>query len=123
MTRMKLELSPQRRDDTLQVSVAGDVLTINGTAYDLARLPDGATLPRSAIDCEWIAGDVERVGGVLHVLLLLPIPADADDAARFPRPIIVLADGPVALPLGRTEAPPPVYEAPTEPEDMEEVSP
>lgn len=120
MTNMKLELSPQRRDDTLQVSVAGDVLTINGTAYDLARLPEGATLPRSAIDCEWIAGDVERVGGVLHVPLLLPIPADADDAARFPQPITVLADGPVALPMGRVPAPKQHhYEAPA----LEEVKP
>lgn len=95
---MMLLLSPQRRDATLQVSVAGDVLTINGTAYNLARLPDGATLPRSAIDCEWIAGDVQRINGELQIPILLPLAADASEAARYPQPITVTQDGSVELP-------------------------
>ena len=95
---MKLELTPQRRDDALQVSVAGNVLTINGIELDFTQLPDGATLPREAIDSPWIAGDVQRIGGVLRVSLLLPIAADASNAARFPQPITVAQDGPVELP-------------------------
>ena len=95
---MKLELTPQRRDDALQVSVAGNVLTINGIELDFMQLPDGATLPREAIDSPWIAGGVQRIAGVLHIPLLMPIAADASEAACFPQPITVTQDGPVELP-------------------------
>lgn len=95
---MHITLSPQRSDDALQISTAGDVLTLNGVALDFTQLPEGATLPRSAIVCDWIAGDVQRINGVLHVPLLLPIAADSGEAARFPEPITVTIDGPVELP-------------------------
>lgn len=95
---MQLLLSPQARFDSLAVSTAGDVLTLNGVALDFTQLPDGATLPRKAIDCSWIAGDVQRIDGVLHVPLLLPLAADASETARFPEPITVTQDGPVELP-------------------------
>ena len=95
---MKIILSPQRRDDTLTVTKQGDTLTINGTAYDFSVVPDGATLPRDATDCAWLASDVERIDGVLHLTLLLPHGADASEAARFPQPIINPADGVLELP-------------------------
>ena len=95
---MKIILSPQRRDDTLTVTKQGDTLTINGTAYDFSVVPDGATLPRDATDCKWLASDVERINGVLHLTLLLPHGADASEAARFPQPIINPADGVLELP-------------------------
>lgn len=93
-----LTLSPQVRLDTLAVHVTGDVLTLDGVALDFSQLPEGATLPRAAISSPWIAGDVQRIDGVLQVSLLLPITADASDAARFPQPITVTQDGPVELP-------------------------
>lgn len=86
---MHITLHPQRRDDTLTASVSGEALTLNGQTLDFTPLPDGATLPRSAIDCEWVAGDVSRVEGVLHVPLVLPHGPDATEAARFPQPINV----------------------------------
>jgi hypothetical protein len=95
---MKITLSPQRRDDSLQVIKSGDTLTINGTAYDFSVVPDGATLPRDAVDCPWLASDVERIDGVLHLTLLLPNSATASEAARFPAPIINPADGALELP-------------------------
>ena len=96
---MRISFSPQLRNDTLNVKKIGEALIVNGAELDFSRLPDGATLPRSAIDCPWIAGDVQRVTGVLHVPLLLPIAADASEAARFPEPITVTTDGPVELPV------------------------
>lgn len=42
---MKIMLIPQYRQDELRVSRAGDVLTINDSAYDFGPLPVGATLP------------------------------------------------------------------------------
>jgi hypothetical protein len=95
---MKIILSPQRRDDTLTVTKQGDTLTINDTAYDFSVVPDGATLPKEATDCAWLASDVERIDGVLHLTLLLPHGANASEAARFPQSIINPADGVLELP-------------------------
>ena len=95
---MTLHLSPQRRDDTLTVSKAGDVLTINGEEFDFSQVPDGGLLPRDALDCEWIVSDVERVDGELVLTLLLPHGANASEAARFPEPLTDVPDGIVEFP-------------------------
>ena len=95
---MKINLYPQRRDDTLTVTKQGDNLIINGTAYDFSQLPDGGTLPADAVDCEYIVGSVDRVDGELELTLLLPHGAEASEAARFPEPIINPADGELELP-------------------------
>ena len=95
---MKINLSPQRRDDTLTVTKQGDTLTINGIAYDFSQLPDGGTLPGDAVDCEYVIGSVNRVNGELELTLLLPHGPNASEAARFPEPIIDPADGEVELP-------------------------
>jgi hypothetical protein len=95
---MIIKLSPQRRDDTLTVTKAGDVLTINGMEYDFSQVPDGGLLPRDAVDCPWLASDVERVDGELLLTLLLPHGADASEAARFPEPLTDVPDGEVELP-------------------------
>ena len=95
---MQINLSPQRRDDQLTVFKEGDVLTINGTAYDFTDLPDGGTLPAEAVDCEYVIGSVNRVNGELELTLLLPHGPNATEAARFPEPIINPADGELELP-------------------------
>ncbi|RLL71292.1 hypothetical protein [Paenirhodobacter hankyongi] len=93
-----ITLSPMRRDDTLAVSVAGDVLTLNGAALDLGALAPGESLPCDEIGCEWIASDIVRgEGGEIALTLILPHGAEATDARRFPQPVTVTADGPVAL--------------------------
>ena len=95
---MKLTFSPVRMDETLEASVAGDVLTLNGEALDFGPLPKGATLPRAAIDSPWVAGDVTRdPEGLLTVPLILPHGANAPDETLFPQPILA-GNGPVALP-------------------------
>ena len=95
---MKITLKPQRRDDTLTVSKQGDTLTINGEALDFSQLPDGATLPKDAVGNPFIASDVERIDGELHLSLLLPYGRGASNAAKFPEPIINPADGELELP-------------------------
>ena len=96
---MKLIFSPQRRDDVLTVSKSGDALTINGVPYDFSQLPNGATLPKEAIDCEWIVSDVNRINGEIELTILLPHGANASHEARFPEPIIKNDDGQVVLPI------------------------
>lgn len=95
---MKINLSPQRRDDSLTVSRLGDVLTINGTPYDFSDLAEGDLLPREATDSPFIVSDVTRIGGQLELTLLLPHGANASEAARFPAPILNPPDGLVELP-------------------------
>lgn len=95
---MIITLSPQRRDDTLSVTKSGDTLTINGESFDFSVIPDGTTLPASAVDCEYIVGNIDRVDGELNLTLLLPIGPNASNAAKYPQPIDGPADGALELP-------------------------
>lgn len=99
---MQISFSPMRRDDTLSLSKSGDVLTINGEAFDFTALPDGATLPRDAVVCDWLASDIERIGGVIHLTLVLPHDAKAGPETLFPEPMSAV-DGDIALPLPAKE--------------------
>ena len=100
---MQISFSPMRRDDRLNVAVAGDTLTVNAETFDFSALPEGATLPRAAVACAWLASDVERIGGVLHLTLILPHGAKAPAETLFPVPIMA-GDGPVPLPPYEIEA-------------------
>jgi len=95
---VKLIFSPVRGNTPLLLSRSGDTLTVNGMALDFSGLPDGATLPATAIDCERIAGDVTRTDGVLTVPLLLPHGPIAPRSTRFPEPLTLTEDGQVDLP-------------------------
>ena len=95
---MKITLSPTRTDTPLIVSRAGDTLTLNGEEFDFGPLGEGETLPADAIDSEWIAGDVTRTDGALHITLRLPHGANAPEETRFPETIIDPPDGEIALP-------------------------
>lgn len=95
---MKIKLSPQRRDEELLVSKRGDVLTINGEHFDFRELTEGAVLPSSAVDCEFIVGDLTRNNGDLIVHLLLPCGPEASEYAKFPADIVNPPDGKVELP-------------------------
>ncbi|WP_313489193.1 hypothetical protein [Stutzerimonas nitrititolerans] len=96
---MKITLSPQRLDETLTATLAGDVLTLNGEAFDFTQLPEGATLPAEAIASDWIVGDVARINGELHLTLRLPHGPNPSRAVAFPEPILVTQDGPIPLPF------------------------
>lgn len=95
---MHITLTPQRRDDKLVASKSGDTLTFNGTAYDFSVVTEGATLPASATDCPYLVGDIERVGGVLRLSLVLPHGPNPSPAVAFPAPIINPPNGLLELP-------------------------
>lgn len=95
---MKIVLSPQRRDDTLNLVRSGSVLTVNGEDFDFSPLAEGDTLPRAAINCEWFAGDVERVAGELVLTLFLPNPWNYSPEQAFPADLVNVPDGPILLP-------------------------
>lgn len=95
---MKLTFSPSRMDTPLTLEKQGDVLTINGETFDFSPLPDGHSLPRDAIACDWLASDVTRVDGALQLALILPHGPQAPQETLFPVPMILATDGPVNLP-------------------------
>lgn len=97
---MIIYLSPLVYSDnrTITLHRSGEVLTIDGEAFDFSTLPDGATIPDGTVPSPWITGPVERVDGALRIILRLPIGPVASDAQRFPVSIINPPDGPIALP-------------------------
>jgi len=100
---MRISFSPQRRDDKLVVTKHGDILTINGNAFDFSSLPDGAIIPEGEIPCEWIIGPVGRVGGEIHLTLILPHGPNPSQAVAFPAPLVGAPDGPITWPADPIE--------------------
>jgi hypothetical protein len=101
---MRINLSPQRRDDKLEVVRSGNILIVNGEVFDFSRMADGDTLPRSAIQSEWFVGDIEHIDGELTLTLLLPNPWNYSPAQAFPADLVNVPNGPVSLPLPLPEA-------------------
>lgn len=95
---MRISFTPQRRDDALTVSKLGDVLTINGEAFNFSSLPPGATIPAGEVPCPWIVGPVERVGSDLRLTLILPHGPSPAAAVANPTDLTNPPDGPVAIP-------------------------
>jgi hypothetical protein len=95
---MQIILSPIRAETLLTLHRAGDVLTVNGEVFDFSGIPEGATLPREAVACDWLASDITRQGGALQMTILLPHGANAPEETRHPAPLVLTGDGPVNLP-------------------------
>ena len=81
---MKIKLSPARMDEQLVATVSGDIITVNGARISFGPLLNGETLPNEAINNKWIAGDVHRIDGEIHLTLVLPHGAAAPQETRFP---------------------------------------
>lgn len=95
---MRILLSPQQRSDVLEIKKSGDVLTINGVIYDFTQVTEGSTLPLEAVSCPFLVSNVERIGGVLHLTLILPHGSNPSQAVAFPNPLINPPDGLLELP-------------------------
>ncbi len=101
---MLISLCPVRRDEMLSVIKASEVLVINGDRIDFSALPEGASLPATAISNLWIVGDVQRISGEIHLTLLLPHGPNPSDAVAFPVPLENPPDGELKLPCDKVEA-------------------
>jgi hypothetical protein len=95
---MKINLSPQRRDDQYTLVVSGDTLIINGETFDFTPVDEGDILDAEAINSDYIVGNVTRTEGQLQITLVLPHGYPAPESTRFPEPIVNPPDGPVTLP-------------------------
>lgn len=84
------------------LSVAGDVLTHDGQAYDLSGIPEGGEgIPSGHHP---FAAPIHRTGGVIHATVIVHL--DQTAAALQPADPawrLDVADGPVLLPAIRKE--------------------
>lgn len=122
---IKINLSPLRSDDApLQAEWATPILTVNGTAYDLSELPDGASATHPVL------GRISREGDDYECTLRLPhgpqqpftftdeevgeiVTQWAGEDIRFPAPIEMTTDGVVDVPV-MSETREPIPTEPTE---------
>lgn len=95
---MKISFNPIRYSAKLEVMKAGDVLTINGEAFDFSVIPEGALLPGSAVATEFVRGDITRTNGVLSLTLLLPYDVDGPNHHFDAQPLNNPPDGLLVLP-------------------------
>lgn len=89
---MQITLVPQRRDDSLTLHRAGNVLTINGQDIDLA------TYDAEAAPCDWIVGQPPLGPDGWQVTLILPHGTAAPPETLYPAPLVLDSDGAVELP-------------------------
>lgn len=52
----------------IEIAISGDVITIDGEAYDFSELPEGHYV--GGIPCPWIVGQVRREGGDIHITVI-----------------------------------------------------
>ncbi|NNA99050.1 hypothetical protein [Pseudomonas gessardii] len=120
---MKIKLWPDLVDWPMEVSVVGDVITINGEDIDLSVIPEGFRLPGSAVGNKFFVEDeyVERLNGVLYLTLRLPVDWNSPEKYRNPpEPIILdVSAGQVNFP-DTTPPAPPVVELPVIEESNQE---
>jgi hypothetical protein len=95
---MNITLTPQVRPDSLTLSKSGDILTINGDAFDFSFIEEGDVLPQDAVECPLLASDVTRTDGALVLSVILPIKNTSSDAAKFPASILNAPDGDIEVP-------------------------
>ena len=100
---MHLTLSPQvglPGQPETTIHVAGDVITIDGTPYDLSPVPEGG---EATAEGSPFVGKITRVEGVIHATVLARLgDTAADDQPDSPW-IIEGASGAVGIPALRRE--------------------
>lgn len=77
---MQITHTPQRRDDDLDVAINGDVLSLNGALFDFSQIPEGGRLRQEQVGCSWLASDVLRLNGEIHLTLIEPQGSQLEEA-------------------------------------------
>jgi len=91
------------------LSVAGDVLTVDGVAYDLSPVPEGGEgLPSPAPNREHpFIGAIRRAGGRLHASVIVRLGQTASRDQPVEAWVVTAPDGPVEIPALRMPDPRP----------------
>ena len=104
---MKITLSPTRGlpgQAETEISVSGDVITVDGTPYDLSAVPEGGEATPQGHTHPFV-GKITRQVGVIACTVRVML----DDTAKGHQPVdpalwtIIATDGPVTIPTLRKE--------------------
>jgi hypothetical protein len=102
---MILTMIPQWGRPESTLSIAGDVLTRDGTVFDLSSVPEGGeghVTPAPGED-HFFLGPITREGGVIHATIIVHLGADASlDQPEAPWTVTVFS-GSVTIPATRIE--------------------
>lgn len=113
---MIINLSPVLGDESVEASVEGDVITVNGQSFDFTPLKKGQVLPIGAVDSPYFLGPVIRLeNDQIELTLRLPYKANASENITFPEPIAIIKGG-VTFPQNQNLPAEPEYQAPAEQE-------
>lgn len=106
---MKIKLFPFLGFETMEASVSGDVITINGEAIDLGPLPDGFRLLGEATGNKFFVPTeyIQRIDGELHFTLFLHVEAETDEQWRNPPEPLILSVTKGKVPIPDTSPPAP----------------
>lgn len=104
---MKIKLFAALDDSTIEASVKGDVITINGDKVDLSGIPEGFRLPGSAVGNKFFVDSefIERVDGELCFTLILPVQWETPDEYRNPTTPLVISIKKGVVPFPDTTPP------------------
>ena len=100
---MKLTLSPQvglpgQAETT--INVAGDIITIDGTPYDLSPVPEGG---EATTEDSPFRGKITRTNGVINCTVLVQLDSTAADGQGKDPWVIENATGDITIPAIRKE--------------------
>lgn len=97
---MKITTKIIASDHDTTASVSGDVLTVDGVAYDLSGVPEGGEA-RPTGDHPF-SGPITRTDGVLHLAIIWHFDAataEPDQGAQYP--VLTVTSGDVPDPVKR----------------------
>ena len=100
---MKLTLSPQfglPDQPETTIHVAGDIITIDGTPYDLSPVPEGG---EATADDSPFTGKITRTNGVINCTVLVQLGSTAADDQGSDPWVIENATGDITIPAIRKE--------------------
>ena len=99
---MQITLSPCRGlpgQPETALSVAGDVLTVDGTAFDLSEVAEGDVA--TPLGEHPFVGTITRTAGVICCTVLVSLGDDADPNQPDSPWIVAAQDGPLTIPAAR----------------------
>lgn len=100
MESVIIKFNPQVREDNVEYTKLGNIISVNGDPIDLDTIPNGATVLNEATDTDFIQ-EIEKDGAgniTINLLWAYSIPSDIND---WPADLIDPVDG-VIQPIAST---------------------
>jgi len=106
MSIHKINWAFQHRSDTLEASISGSVLTLNGDSVDLAAVPNGGRVTNVHMLSPWLTDMITDGEDGIELTIIVPCgPMPSTELLASP-PLINPADGPIAIPVDPLAAQP-----------------